>query len=374
MSEVHGHSDPRFESVRVAFSQNLASGLERGAACAVYLDGKLVVNLWAGHADKAQTRPWTEDSLVNVWSVTKGVVAIATAMAVERGFLRYDEPLARHWPGFARNGKDQITLDHVMSHRAGLDGLAVEMDEQGLLAWSPYVSALENMAPLWDPGSRCVYHALSYGHLVAETFARATGQSLARFVRHEISEKLGVPFHIGVPESEDHKAVEIIAGPGCSDWVAEVLKSPHPHSCRNPTPLADAPNHRAWRAAEVPGGNGHGTAAALATIFGSTVASANPLLKTATLKEATRVRYEGPEAVFNMETAWAAGFRMKDLKSYGARASSGTFGHGGWGGSMAFADPERRLGFAYVTNHMLGFADGIDPRRQRLVEAVYDAI
>jgi CubicO group peptidase (beta-lactamase class C family) len=371
---INGTTDPRFTRLREVFAQNFDENLEFGAGVAVVLDGRPVAHLWGGHADAARNRPWTEDTLVNVWSVTKGVVAIAAAIAVEQGKLRYDQPLAHYWPAFAQNGKQDITLDLVMSHRAGLDGLSVPMDEAGLLARAPYVEALEAMAPLWEPGSACVYHALTYGHLVGETIGHADGRSIGRFVQKEIANTVGAAFFIGLDAALDHRAAEMVAGSGCNGWVDDVLKSPHPHSCQNPTPDASAANRRAWRAACVPGGNGHGSAAALAAIFGACVKSQSPLLSPSTLREATRLRYEGPDAVFNMDTAWSAGFRMKDVKSYGIRASSGTFGHGGWGGSLAFADPEARLGFAYVTNHMLGFDDGIDPRRARLVEAVYECL
>jgi CubicO group peptidase (beta-lactamase class C family) len=371
---IHGTTDPTFARLRDVFARNFSDGLEHGGSVAVVLDGKSVANLWGGHADEARNRPWTEDTLVNVWSVTKGVVAIAAAMAVERGQLRYDRPIGEYWPAFSQNGKDRITLDLAMSHRAGLDGLSVPMDEDGLLANAPYVKAIEEMAPLWEPGTRCVYHALTYGHLVGETLGHATGVNIGRYVQQEIANRLGAAFFIGVPESEDHRCAEMIEGPGCNNWVTEVLKSPHPHSCRNPVPTASAPNHRKWRAAIVPGGNGHGTAAALANIFGRTVGGSDRLLSASMLQEATRLRYQGPDAVFNMETAWAAGFRLIDEKAYGARASKSTFGHGGWGGSLVFADPDAKLGFAYVTNRMLGFDDGIDPRRQRLIEAVYDCL
>ena len=369
---IDGFTDPRFAPLRAAFASCFADGLEHGGAVAVVIDGKLVADLWGGHADKARSKPWTRDTLANVWSASKGVVALAVAMLVERGALRYDDPVAKVWPEFAAKGKERITLDLVLSHQAGLNGLDAEMDEAGLYAWHPYANALAAMAPLWEPGSRCVYHALSFGHLAGEPIRRVSGTSVGRFVMREIAAPLGAAFYFGLPEALDHLAAEMIEGPKASDWVAAALAGPYPHACRNPTPLATQPNARGWRAAEIPGGNGQSHARALAAIYGNTVGGAKPLISRATLTEATRPRFAGIDSCFGSPVAYGAGFRIDDA-SHGGRGA-GTLGHSGWGGAVAFGDPAARMGFAYVTNTMLGFDDGIDPRRQRLIDAVYDAL
>jgi CubicO group peptidase (beta-lactamase class C family) len=376
---IDGHCDPRFARVRDTFRRNFADGWEHGGGVSVMVDGRTVVDLWGGHADAAKTKPWKPETLVNVWSCTKGVVALGAAMLVDRGKLAYEAPVAKVWPEFAANGKGEITLDLVMSHRAGLNGLATPMDEAGLYAWKPYVDALAAMAPLWEPGTHCVYHALSYGHLVGEPMRRVTGRSVGQFVTAEIAGPLGVDggFTIGLPEREDARVAEMIEGPKASDWVPFVLAGPFPHSCRNPMLRALAPNDRAWRAAEIPGGNGHATATALATIYGLMALGGflggKRLISTSGLEAATKPRYRGMDDSFQSPAAFAAGFQI-DGASYVNRASAGSFGHTGWGGSIGFADPEARLGFAYVTNRMLGFDDGIDPRRRSLIDAVYDSL
>ena len=366
---IAGTTDPRFARVREAFAANFASGLEHGGGVAVVLDNKPVVELWGGHADAARMRPWRQDTLINVWSAIKGVVALAIAMLVERSILDYAAPVARWWPEFAANGKAEITLDLVMSHQAGLNGLDRPMDDAGLLAWTPYVDALAAMAPLWQPGSRSIYHALSYGHLAGEPLRRVDGRSVGRFIAEEIAGPLGVAdFFVGLPEREEPRVAEMIEGPKASDWVDYVLTTPFPHACANPRPIATAPNHRAWRAAEVPGGNGQANAPALAKIYGAMV-SGERLLKRDTLAEAVRPRVRGIDESFGTPTAFAAGFQIgSDL------LPAGTFGHSGWGGTLAFADPDAKLGFAFVTNRMLGFDDGIDPRRKALIDAVYDSL
>lgn len=370
---VQGTCDPRFAPVRAAFASCFADGLERGGAVAVVIDGKLVADLWGGHADQGGTRPWQRDTLVNVWSATKGVMALAIGMLADRGKLQYDRPVAEYWPAFAAGGKEAITLDLALSHQAGLDGLSVHMDLDGLYAWDPYVNALAAMAPHWQPGSRCVYHTVSLGHLAGEPLRRVDGRRVGKFVAEEIAGPLNVPFYIGLPDSEDHRVAEMIEGPKASDWLARLLASPYPHSCLNPSLRPTAPNHRAWRAAEIPGANGHADARALATIYGSMVGANPPLISRHGLAEATRTRFDGVDASDGVPSVYGAGFRLRD-PCYGAKASAHSFGHTGWGGTLAFADPDARLGFAYVTSYMLGFDDGIDQRRQRLVEAVYDAL
>jgi CubicO group peptidase (beta-lactamase class C family) len=369
---IHGTVDPRFAAVRSAFESSFADGLEHGGAMAAFVDGKLVADLWGGYADAARTRPWASDTLVNVWSVTKGVLATGVAMAVERGALTYDRPIAEVWPEFAANGKEQIPLDLVMSHCAGLNGLSLPMDEAGLYAWTPYVDALATMAPLYPPGSACAYHALTYGHLAGEPLRRVTGKSVGRFIAEEICGPLGAAFYVGLPQSEEPKVAEMITGPNVADWLDGVLASPYPHAARNPAPRALGANDRAWRAAEIPGGNGHGTALGLATIYSALVDRKQRLVIAPIVNEAIRPRFTGMDQSFNLPTSYGAGFRLGDHE-YGPKASPRSFGHAGWGGAIAFADPEARLAFAYVTNRMIGFDDG-DPRRQRLVSAVYDAL
>ena len=371
-TSIHGIVDPKFAKVKEAFASSFADGLEHGAAVALMIDGRLVVDLWGGHADKAKTKPWARETIANVWSTTKGVMALGVAMMVERGKLAYDMPIANVWPEFATGGKERIALNDVMSHTSGLNGVNVPISEEELCAWTPYVNALAAMKPNWQPGEHCAYHALTYGHLTGEPLRRVAGKSVGQFVADEIAGPLDVEFFVGVPERHDHRAAEMIEGAACNDWLKQVLSSSFPQSCKNPTPVATSPNGRAWRAAEIPGGNGHCDARSLATIYGDICGRNSKLITAAALKEASGVRFRGQDESFASPTVWGAGFRLED-DEYGARASKQTIGHGGWGGTMAFGDPDARLGFAYVTNNMLGF-ETRDPRRERLVEAVYDAL
>lgn len=373
MAQASGFVDPKFARVAEVLASCQADGLMQGGSVAVVIAGRVVAELWCGHADAAATRPWARDTLVNVWSCTKGVMAAAIAMAVDRKLLRYDTPLAAVWPEFAFNGKEQITLDHVMSHQSGLNGFPGPVPDEIFYDWPMTIKALAAMKPVSTPGRVCAYHALTYGHLTGEALRRVTGKSVGALIRDQIATPLGVEFHIGVPARDDHRCAEMIKGPKASNWVAAVLASPYPQACQNPTPNANAPNTRAWRAAEIPGGNGHGNALALAAIYGDLAKTQSTLLSADAVREASRIRFKGIDESFASETCWGAGFRV-GRNDEAPRLSASAIGHGGWGGSIAFGDPAAQLGFSFVTNTMLGFDDGIDPRRQRLIKAVYDAL
>ena len=374
---VQGFTELRFDAVRRAFESCFADRLEQGAAVAVWLDGKPVVDLWGGHRDLAGNKPWQRDTLVNVWSVSKGVAALAVAMLVERGTLDYAAPVARYWPEFGANGKSHITLDQVLSHQAGLDGLAVAITDDEVVAGYPVVHALAAMAPLWEPGSRCVYHPLTFGTLLGEVVRRADGRSLGRFIAQEIMDPLGLSFFVGLPAEHDHRVAEMSGDDAIYDARHLGRKSEYPHSFRNPTLFAATPNNRAWRAAEIPAANGQADARSLATMYGALACGgatdAHRLISPVGIQRAVAERFRGVDACSLGNTVFGAGFRI-DAIGFGPHAGKGNFGHTGWGGSVAFADPSRRLGFAFVTSRLLGFDDGVDPRRARLLDAVYAAL
>ena len=374
---VQGFTSPHFDAVRAAFESCFADGLEHGGAVAVWLNSAPVVDLWGGYRDLARTLPWQRDTLVNVWSVGKGMAALAIAMLVERGKLDYAAPVARYWPEFAANGKGAITLDQVLSHQAGLDGFAVPMSEKDLCAWQPAVDALAAMAPLWAPGSRCVYHPLTYGFLVGELVRRADGRSIGRFIAEEVMDPLGLSFFWGLPMGYDHRVAEISGDEAIYDARRAGLQSAYPHAFRNPTLLASTPNSRAWRAAEIPGANAQADARSLATVYGALAhggaIGGHRLLSPAGIQRASAERFRGVDACSLGNTVFAAGFRVAP-SGFGPHIGPGSFGHTGWGGSVAFADPSQGLGFAFVTSRLLDFDDAVDPRRARLLDAVYAAL
>ena len=374
---IHGSTDPRFAALRDAFSANFEAngdkgGLDRGAAFAVVAQGRVVVDLWGGHADEAGTRPWGRDSLVNVWSTTKGVVALAMAMLVERGELDYEAPVARYWPEFAAAGKDGMTVGCMLSHQGGLPGCDQPMTLDDLHAGTPFVDCLAAMAPLWPPGEDCAYHALTFGHLAGELLRRIDGRTMGVFIAEDIAGPLRAAFYLGLPEAEDGRAAELIAGPGSDDLTKRADETLYARiSYRNPPVSPAMANERAWRAAEVAGGNGQSDALGLARIFGE-LAGGGATLSRDTLAAATAERFRGRESAFDLPIAFAAGFMLNEGGLFGLSVRA--YGHSGWDGSFAFADPDRGLGVVYVMNRMLGFGDRADPRRVRLLDALYGAL
>ncbi len=365
MTKIHGFTSDDFAPLRTAFADCFAMG-QHGGSVAVVHRGVVVAELWGGSSDAAGLRPWQQDTLVNVWSCTKGIAAVALAILVDRGLVDYDAPLARYWPEFGAGGKGDITVAEALSHQAGVHGLSVPMDLAGLYAGGPFAQALAAMEPLWPPRSRWVYHPIALGTLVAEPLRRITGQSFGAFLANEIARPLGADIFVGLPEQEEHRVAEMVEGPGAADGVAVTLAGAYPHGWQNPTIRATEPNTRAWRAAEIPGANGQATAKALALIYGDLVSGASKLLSPGALAQATKLRFDGVDAEDAAPVAFAAGFSLMP-----AHARPGAFGHAGWGGAFGFADPTEGFGIGYATNHMLGFADGVDPRRKALVDCIY---
>ena len=370
---VHGTTRGRFAACREAVAANLADGYDLGCGFAVAEGDRVVVDLWGGYADAACTRPWEADTLVNIWSTTKGVLALAVAIAVERGQLDYRAPVADVWPEFAAGGKEAIDLDLVMSHRAGLNGLDVPMDLQGVYDWFPYVDAFAAMAPLWEPGSRCVYHAMSYGHLAGEALRRADGRMPGRFIADEIAGPLGLDLFVGLPEREEHRVAELSASEDASDWIAEVERAGYRNAMHGPRVTALTPNERAWRAAEIPAGNGQATAASLARLYGVLATGGGELISARGIRAATAERFDGIDVSMSLPTRFGAGYRLGGPESQ-LGPNPASYGHSGWGGAFAFADPDNGLGVAYVMNRMLGSADDAITRHRRMIDAIYGAL
>lgn len=373
---IEGACDPRFAAVRDAFAANLAEGLDHGAAFAVVADGRVVVDLWGGFADAARTRPWDRQTLACVQSTTKGIVALAVAMLVDRGLLDYEAPVARWWPAFAAGGKGGIPLGLVMSHQAGLNTVRESLALDDLYHGDRFATCLAAMEPLYPPGSLCVYHALSYGYLAREIVRRADGRGLGRLIAEDIAGPLSAAFLLGVPEEDDYRAAEIVPAPGIDDVMEEAVRRPLAAGYANPRVRPTEPNTRAWRAAGVPAGGGHADALGLARIHAALAAGGIldgvRLLAPDTLAAATAERFRGREAGFGWPIAFGAGFMLNEAGEFGPGARS--FGHSGWGGSFAFADPDAGLGVGYVMNRMAAFPGRPDPRRARLLEALYGAL
>lgn len=382
---IRGTCDPRFMAVREAFAENFAIRGEVGAAVCVYAEGKSVVDLWGGYADAAHTRAWDQNTIVSVASTTKGMVALCTHMLVERGLLDLDAPVARYWPAFAQAEKDTLPVRWLLSHRAGLPAVRHDLPPQSLYDWHAFTEALAETKPWWEPGIQHGYHAITFGYLVGEVIRRVSGKSVGQFLRTEVAGPLGADFFIGVPESEDSRAAEVLPDPlplpGDTTMWDVILRDPTSMAGRaflNPPRTPDVVNTRAWRAAEIPAGNGHTTARGLARIYGALAHGGAldgiSLLQRTTIDAAIVEQSSGLDAVLSFPTRFGLGFMLPTPeRPFGP--NPGAFGHPGRGGSIGFADLAGGIGFGYVMNqYKTGTPRNPDLRWPALVEAVYASL
>jgi len=376
---VNGTCEPAFGRVGEVFEQVLADGAGGAAAC-VYHSGSKVVDLWGGSRNPGGD-PWEQDTLAVSFSTTKGVTATALHMCVDRGLVDYDDPVAKHWPGFARNGKEGITVRHLLCHEAGLYDVAslLETSEQ-LLDWDAMVAALECAKPAHEPGTENGYHAITFGYLVGEVVRRASGTGITEFVRSQIAEPLGLDgCYVGLPRSELGRVSTLIPPPGedptklgsgegtgplaamaeslgieiSPEVIAGALGTAHtmqvmldPESLLHPIPAA----------------NGCFTARSLARMYAALAAGGEldgvRLLSPETLARATEVQNTRPDKVIIFPLHWRLGYHLVFTS---AGTSEHGFGHNGYGGSGAWADPDRQLSAALTLNG-LGSAIQDDPR------------
>jgi CubicO group peptidase (beta-lactamase class C family) len=382
---IHGVCDSRLQGVRDAFAENFAQGGEVGATVAATIDGKLVVDLWAGHADAARTRPWTRDTIVDVASSTKGLTTICAHRLVDAGLLDLEAPVARYWPEFAQAGKATIPVHFLLSHRAGLPAIDEPLPTEALYDWNRMTGALAAQKPWWEPGTRHGYHIFTFGYLVGEVVRRITGKNLGTYFREEVAEPLGLDCHIGLAAEHDARVAEFIAAPppppGQPNVLAALLKQAGPMvekaHLNPPWTFADR-NTRAWRAAEIPAGNAHTTARALARVYGALVCGGEVdgvrVLNPASIERARTVQDTGPDAVlFGLPTRFGLGFSLPSNGVGFGAASTSAFGCPGGGGSIGFADPEARVGFGYVMNQAQD-AMPPDPRALRVIDALYASL
>jgi CubicO group peptidase (beta-lactamase class C family) len=380
---LQGQCDARFKRVREVFEAAFASGAELGAGLCVYLEGRPVVDLWGGFADAAKTRPWRRDTLANVYSTTKGITALCAHQLIERGEIDVDAPVARYWPEFARGGKADLPVRYLLSHQAGLAGIAEPLVPEDLYDWKRMTRALEAQEPWWKPGTAHGYHALTYGWLVGEVIRRVSGMSVGRYVREHVAAPLGAEFWIGLPEELDARTADLTqgpistAGPNLMDLVAQEPEGLVAKVFGNPPLFALSPNSRAWRAAELPAANGHTTAPALARIYGALgnggELDGTRLLGRAALDAARVEQAYGRDRVLPLVTRMALGFMLGPAEEpLGPNPRS--FGHGGAGGSLGMADPEAKLGFGYVMNLMHTGVWLVDPRPHALLDALYSCL
>jgi CubicO group peptidase (beta-lactamase class C family) len=351
---VHGTLTPGWERVRDAFVANFDNGLELGASVHVTLDGAPVVDLWAGDARPGGT-PWVEDTIVNVYSTTKTMTATALMMLIDRGLVDPDVPVATYWPEFAANGKEAVTVAHVMAHTSGLAGFEPAVDVETLYDWDRCCDILAAMTPWWTPGTASGYHAMTHGYLMGEIVRRVDGRSLGTFFREEIAEPLGADFHIGFGPELDHRCGELIPPP--IGLAADVERGELPMRAFQSAPVTGhEPATRAWRAAEIPAAGGFGNAAAVGRVHAALACGGSldgvTLMSPESVARIAEPRHEGVDLVFGGENPLRFGLGFGLPSAMIPLPNPNSFFWGGWGGSLAIIDPDAGFTFSYVMNKM----------------------
>ncbi|GAA1627590.1 serine hydrolase domain-containing protein [Nonomuraea maheshkhaliensis] len=384
------HCDPRFSRVREVFERNFADGEELGAAFAVYLDGEPVVDLWDGVADRHTGRAWERDTPAFAYSCTKAITAAVLLRLVERGLVDVEAPVAVHWPEFAACGKETVTVEHLLSHQAGLPAIAEQVPVEEFEDQPAIAARLAGQEPLWEPGTAHGYHGLTYGFLVGEVIRRVTGKSVGELVAAEIAGPLELELWVGAPAAVIARTARLKAGErarpevtetpagGRADDVLERMARAalDPHSLMNRALgnpgmhlLKGGANNPVILRAGWPAAGVVTTARGLAGFYRALLSG--DLLRQETLAEAMRPRVNGPDRVLLLDTSFGLGFMRPSLTFL--MPSPTAFGHSGMGGSIGLGDPGRGLAIGYVMNRMADAISG-NLRGLRLVQAVYDSL
>ena len=383
---IHGHVSDGFEAVRDTFVENFVRRHELGGACCVYHHGEKVVDLWGGMRDEATGKPWEEDTMVLIWSATKGLAAMTLALAHSRGWLDYDERVCAYWPEFAQNGKERITVRQLLAHQAGLFAFDEPVDKNVVADLDRLAVVLARQKPAWEPGTRQAYHALSLGFYESELLRRIDPlhRSLGRFFHDEIAEPLALDLYLGLPESVPNEQLAPLASPGALAMLFHfplrlTIDSLNRRSniyralIANPGSAICLDEQRIYtRELEVPSGGGVGTARAIARAYSEFAAPGGKLQVRPETIAALAAPAVPPTHGFHDEclhgdARYSLGFmKPSPICPFGSPTA---FGFPGAGGAIGFADPEAGIAYAYVTNQMGTSLTG-DPRDIALRDAL----
>jgi CubicO group peptidase (beta-lactamase class C family) len=374
MIEIHGHCAPKFDAVKAAFANNFATQNEIGASVAISHEGELVTDIWAGHLTAERTTPWTQDTLVNVWSSTKTMAAMCLLLLADRGEVDLHAPAATYWPEFAAAGKDAVEVRYFLSHTAGLSGLDTPVQGDALYDWDWMVKQLAAQAPWWEPGTASGYHALTQGHLIGEIVRRVTGQSIGQFFAQEIADPLQADFHIGIQDAEIARTSPLTPPENQARPVED--GSIAARTFANPALQAEQAMHPGWRAAEIPAANGHGNARSIVRIQTAMANGGEAFGKQILSQAGTRRVFEqqssGIDLVLGIPVTFGMGYGINNpAMPIGPNKNIAFWG--GYGGSLVLIDQDARLSVAYVMNRMEPGTTG-DVRGLSIVMAAYQAL
>jgi CubicO group peptidase (beta-lactamase class C family) len=374
--QIHGKCDERFAQVRDEFEKNFTERGDIGACFAATLEGEYVVDIWGGHADAASSRPWLEDTIVNVYSTTKTMAALTALMLADRGVIDLHAPVARYWPEFGQNGKAQVTTAHFLSHSAGLPAFAQPRTAEQLYDWDSCVAMLAAQAPLWEPGKHSGYHAITQGYLIGEVVRRVSGKSLGQFFRDEVARPMGADFHIGTPVGEFARIADLLPAREAAPPM-QLDPESIPGKVFSNLDIAPATTRsEGWRRAEIPAANGHGNARSVVRAQSALVNGGSAfgveLLSQAGCRRVLEEQTNGPDLVLGLPIRFGMGYGFPGAMLPVSPSKNAAF-WGGAGGSTIVVDYDQRLCFSYVMNQMNANIIG-DPRGGSLGQAVYRSL
>ncbi|MDA9315450.1 beta-lactamase family protein [Gammaproteobacteria bacterium] len=384
MSIISGYCDPNFLEIEDIFSKSIESNHETGASVAIEYQGKLIVDLFGGHTDAAKKNPWNENTLVNVFSVTKGVTAACVAMLIDQGKLDVNSKVSQYWPEYACNGKENTKVMDFLCHRSNNFAFRNGIPVDSWQNWDTFTKALAEQKPFGEPGSSQGYHALTFGWLVGEIVKRVDGRDVGTFFKEEIADPFNINFKIGLSDEDLVNCADMLMFDNDntkSSFFSSIKYVPDfllPRQIKNlKKSLIDEHfklafqkrrgddknnvNSIDWRKAQIPSANGHGTSAGLAKLYGilSTGCERNgyKLMSPETLRHSYQPHSSGPDSVlFGSDISFGIGFEIAGEEvpkgNFAPRFMGSMFGHAGIGGAVAFGDAKKEIGFSFLCNEM----------------------
>ncbi|KAJ4363917.1 hypothetical protein N0V83_009370 [Neocucurbitaria cava] len=379
MAKVQGTCDDRFREVEKLFQSNLDEGKELGASIVINIDGKDVVDIWGGHANEDKSRPWEKDTIVNVFSTSKTVVSLAALVCIERGLLDPYEKVSKYWPEFGVNGKENVEVRHLLSHSTGLSGWQEPVTSDDICDLEKSTALLAAQAPWWEPGTASGYHSLTMGHLVGEVIRRVTGKSLKTFINDELAKPLDADFQLGAKDDDVPRVADLIPPPPMDpSAMMDSFKDPTSITFRtfmNPMLDATFAHSSTWRKAEIGAANGHSNARGVAHILSPITLGSSPLLSPRTIDLIFAEQTNGVDLVLGKKVRFGIGYGLtgKDTEVMDWLPEGRIASWGGYGGSIAVMDLDRRVTISYVMNKM-GVAIMGNNRTGDYVKAIYKAL
>jgi CubicO group peptidase (beta-lactamase class C family) len=379
---LNGFFDARYQAVVEAFIENYRSEDEVGSAVAIVVDGHTVLDLWGGWKDGARLQEWQHDTIVCMMSVSKGITGLAFNVLIDRGFIDIDAPVARYWPEFGAAGKQTLPVRYVLDHRAGLPVLQKPLWPGAMYDRQAMCEALAEQAPLWAPGTVAAYHVHTQGFLLSEIMRRVTGKTIGPFLRDEIATPLHADFMIGEMSPRDQmRCAEVMPNMNARLFAAREAERETLRArafLQNPDePWHTTLNSQQWRECEMSSGNGHGNARGVARIYGAFARGGEldgvRLISPAAIEHMITEQHNMTELLQDRPYHQALGLLLNSPNAVYMGPNPRAFGHHGIGGSIGFADPDAKIGFAYAINKMHSVGTN-GPRAARLISALYDSI